>query len=127
MMKSQKRIGVKKMAYIFTMYGASMFPVIRDVASYTWSKFDKSVANYGLKLSPVQSAFEGIPKGVAAGVDIVKGEGTRKDAKDLIMGISFTVGLPGKLISDVTLGFDAFLRGDKGPEAIVFGPGPIRE
>lgn len=117
----------KKFAYVNIMYIAAMFPLVRDMASYTWSKFDKSVANYGLKLSPVQSAGEGVAKGMVAAKDIVKGEGTKKDIKDLIMGVSYAVGLPGKLISDVVLGTNAYLEGDKGPEAVIFGPGVIRQ
>jgi len=73
-------------------------------------------------MTPVQSAGEGIVKGAVAARDIAIGEGDDRDLKSLIMGTSFTVGLPGKLISDTTLGTKAFLEGEAGPQAVVFGP-----
>ena len=54
--------------------------------------------------------------------DILAGEGDDKDLKNLIMGTSYTVGLPGKLIADTTLGAKAWLEGEAPPTAAVFGP-----
>jgi hypothetical protein len=112
----------KKLVYSMVMYGAAMIPIVRDLSAYAWSLFDKDIANYGLKISPVQSAGEGLGKGAVSLVDIVSGEGDKKDTKNLIMGISYAVGLPGKQISDTVLGAEAFLQGEAGPEAVVFGP-----
>jgi hypothetical protein len=108
--------------HAIAMYGMAMIPLVRDVGSFAWASFDHDVKNYGYKITPVQSAAEGAVKGAVAARDIAVGEGDDRDLKNLIMGISFTLGLPGKLISDTTLGTKAFLEGEVGPEAVVFGP-----
>jgi ribosomal protein S18 acetylase RimI-like enzyme len=111
-----------KYSHAIAMYGLAMIPLVRDVGSFAWASFDHDVKNYGYKITPVQSAGEGVVKGAVAARDIAVGEGDDRDLKNLIMGTSFAVGLPGKLISDITLGTKAFLEGEAGPEAILFGP-----
>lgn len=111
----------KRYARALAMYGAGMFPIVRDISSYTWSVFDKDTYNYGYKISPVQSAGEGVVKGISSLADIVAGEGDIVDTKNVIMGTSFTLGLPGKLISDFVAGANAWMNGDAGPEALLFG------
>jgi hypothetical protein len=112
----------KNLSKAMLFYMAGMVPIVRDLTAFAWSKFDKGTINYGFKISPVQSAGEGLVKGVVSLKDFAQGEGDEKDVKDIIMGTSYAVGLPGKLISDVTLGTESFLSGDSGPSAILFGP-----
>jgi len=109
-------------AHALAMYGAAMFPIVRDLASFVYASFDHDVRNYGYKITPIQSAGEGVVKGAVAVKNIASGEGEDKDTKNLIMGTSFALGLPGKLISDVTMGTKAWLNDEAGPEAVVIGP-----
>ncbi|CUJ71451.1 MULTISPECIES: hypothetical protein [Achromobacter] len=111
----------KRYARALAMYGAGMFPIVRDISSYTWSVFDKDTYNYGYKISPVQSAGEGVVKGISSLADITGGEGDIVDTKNVIMGTSFAFGLPGKLISDFVAGANAWMNGEVGPEALLFG------
>lgn len=111
----------KRYARALLMYGAGMFPIVRDISSYTWSVFDTDTYNFGYKISPVQSAGEGVVKGIQSLVDIAAGEGDIVDTKNAIMGTSFAFGLPGKLISDFVAGANAWMSGDAGPEALLFG------
>lgn len=111
----------KRYVRALAMYGAGMFPVVRDISSYTWSVFDTDTYNFGYKISPVQSAGEGVVKGIQSLGDIVAGEGDIVDTKNAIMGTSFAFGLPGKLISDFVVGANAWMSGDAGPEALLFG------
>jgi hypothetical protein len=113
---------LSKYSRAIVAYGLAMVPLLRDVGTFTWAQFDSDVKNYGLKLTPVQSAFEGVGKGIKSMYDAATGEGDDKDMKNIIMGTSFAVGLPGKQISDTTLGTKAFLEGEAGPEAAIFGP-----
>ena len=103
-------------------YGLAMVPLVRDVGTFTWAQFDSDVKNYGLKLTPVQSAFEGVGRGTKSLYDVATGEGDDKDLKSIIVGTSFAIGLPGKQISDTTMGAKAWLEGEAGPEAAVVGP-----
>lgn len=111
----------KRYARALAMYGAGMFPIVRDISSYTWSVFDTDTYNFGYKISPVQSAGEGVVKGIQSLADIAAGEGDIVDTKNAIMGTSFAFGLPGKLISDFVAGANAWMSGDAGPEALLFG------
>ena len=111
----------KRYARALLMYGAGMFPIVRDISSYTWSVFDTDTYNFGYKISPVQSAGEGVVKGIQSLADIAAGEGDIVDTKNAIMGTSFAFGLPGKLISDFVAGANAWMSGDAGPEALLFG------
>ena len=111
----------KRYARALLMYGAGMFPIVRDISSYTWSVFDTDTYNFGYKISPVQSAGEGVVKGIQSIADIAAGEGDIVDTKNAIMGTSFAFGLPGKLISDFVAGANAWMSGDAGPEALLFG------
>lgn len=111
----------KRYARALVMYGAGMFPIVRDISSYTWSVFDTDTYNFGYKISPVQSAGEGVVKGIQSLGDIFAGEGDIVDTKNAIMGTSFAFGLPGKLISDFVAGANAWMSGDAGPEALLFG------
>lgn len=105
-------------------YGLSMLPIVRDIGNYLLVKVDKELPNYGLKITPVESAGEGVVKGAMSIPDIISGEGTNKDTKDAIMGVSYAVGLPGKLIVNTTLGTKAILEGKAGPKALIYGPAP---
>lgn len=111
----------KRYARALLMYGAGMFPIVRDISSYTWSVFDTDTYNFGYKISPVQSAGEGVVKGIQSLADIAAGDGDIVDTKNAIMGTSFALGLPGKLISDFVVGANAWMSGEAGPEALLFG------
>lgn len=107
------------------LYPAAMFPIVKDIAPWAW---DKYVADSGwarsFRMSPIESAVEGIGRGIESTGDIASGEGDQKDVKNLLMGIGFAAGLPGKLVSDVITGTYDFATGEAGPEAIVLGPEP---
>jgi len=109
----------------FALYGAGMFPVVRDASALVASKLDPD-AKHNLqtfRLSPLESAFDAQVKMWPAMADLVRGNGDDKDVKDVIMGLSFGIGLPGKLISDMVLGTKAYLEGrTSNPAAIVIGP-----
>ncbi|MDG9966927.1 hypothetical protein N7638_02675 [Achromobacter mucicolens] len=111
----------KRYVRALAMYGAGMFPLVRDLAPYAWASFDTDTYNFGYKISPVQSAGEGVVKGVQSLGDIIAGEGDIVDTKNAIMGTSFALGLPGKLISDFVAGANAWMSGEAGPEALLFG------
>ncbi|OZI58705.1 hypothetical protein [Bordetella genomosp. 1] len=112
---------LKRYGRAIAMYGAGMFPIVRDLASYTWSTFDDDYFNFGFKISPVQSAGEGLVKGTQSLIDIIAGEGDIKDTKNLIMGASYATGMPGKLISDFVTGANAWMEGETGPQGLLFG------
>jgi hypothetical protein len=112
----------KRYSRALVIYGAGMVPVVRDLASFTWATFDHDAANYGYKISPVQSAGEGVVKAAVSIGDVAAGEGNEQDAKAIIMGAGYAFGLPVKLIADTTLGTKAWLEGRAGPEAIAVGP-----
>lgn len=113
---------LKKYGTAIAMYGMAMVPLVRDIGSFMWASFDHDVKNYGYKMTPIQSMGEGVVKGLVSARDAAAGEGDDRDLKNIIMGTSFAIGLPGKLISDTTMGTKAFLEGEAGPEAVVFGP-----
>lgn len=102
-------------------YGLAMFPLIRDIGNYYWGQMDEEHKSFGYKATPIQSAVEGVGKGVGALKDIVEGDGTTTDVKDAIMGVSFAFGLPGKLIANTVTGTNAVLEGEAGPSALIYG------
>jgi len=75
-----------------------------------------------VKISPIDSAGEGIVEGVKSLKDVATGENDEKDTKHLIMAAGYTFGLPGKLVADTVDGTRAWLSGDAGPQAVVLGP-----
>lgn len=111
----------KRYARALAMYGAGMLPLVRDLAPYAWATFDTDTYNFGYKISPVQSAGESVVRGIQSLGDIVAGEGDIVDTKNAIMGTSFALGLPGKLISDFVVGANAWMSGEAGPGALLFG------
>jgi len=104
------------------MYGMGMIPLLNSFGPAMWGYFDDDLPNYGYKITPITSAFEGVIKGIDAAIDVAQGEGDTVDAKNLIMGTSYVLGLPGNLIKNTVLGFDAWMRGEDGPEAVIYGP-----
>ena len=105
----------------FVKYGAGMVPFVRDIVPGIWAQFTGD-HYFGTKISPLDSAAEGVVKAAKSAADVAKGEGDAKDAKNLIMGAGYLTGVPGKLISDTVMGTQAWLAGEAGPEAILFGP-----
>lgn len=105
-------------------YGLAMVPLVRDIGNYLLVSIDKELPNYGFKVTPVQSAGEGVVKGAVAVKDIAIGEGTDKDTKDAIMGVSYAFGLPGKLIANTVTGTKAIMEGEAGPKALIYGAPP---
>ncbi len=115
----------KKWAKIMGLYGAQMFPLVRDAASFVAARVDPDSKhhNTSFRLSPIESAAEsGLYKLPVALSDIAHNGGNDKDLRDAIMGMGFLFGLPGKLIADTTLGTKAWTEGKTGPEAAVLGP-----
>ncbi len=103
-------------------FQTAMVPLVRDVARPIWNQFDEDVKSFGYKMSPVESAIQMAIQTPGSVMDLMEGNGDDKDIKRAIMGVSFMTAMPGKLISDVTLGTKAFMEGDAGPQAIVVGP-----
>lgn len=112
---------VHKYGIAMLKYGMGMVPVFRDVGNYALSKIDPSVPDYGMKISPVQSALEGVVKAPIALADIASGEGTDQDTKDALMGVSYAVGLPGNLIKNTVTGIDAWLEGEGDVVDLIYG------
>lgn len=106
----------------FVRYGAGFFPIVRDMVPAIWTTLTGEGHYYGVKASPINSAYEGVVKGVGSVRDVAVGEGDKKDAKNIIMATGYTFGLPGKLVADTTAGTQAWLEGSSGPEAILLGP-----
>lgn len=103
-------------------FQTAMVPLVRDVARPIWNQFDEDVKSFGYKMSPVESAIQMAIQTPGSVMDLMEGNGDDKDIKRAIMGVSFVTAMPGKLISDVTLGTKAFMEGDAGPQAIIVGP-----
>ena len=104
------------------MYGANMIPLLGPIAAYEWSRFDRTAPHYDYRISPVESAPVGIGEGAKSLVDVFSDEGDQKDARNIIMGAGYLTGAPGRLIADTSIGTYAWLRGEAGPEAIIYGP-----
>ena len=110
-------------ATAFVKYGAGFFPFVRDIVPGVWTKVVNPNGHYfGVKISPIDSAGEGIVEGVKSLKDVATGENDEKDTKHLIMAAGYTFGLPGKLVADTVDGTRAWLSGDAGPQAVVLGP-----
>jgi hypothetical protein len=105
----------------FAQYGMAMIPLWGSMMNSLWAALDPTAHNYGYKITPVESGVEGIIKGTKSAVDIATGEGDDKDLKNIIMGTSFAVGLPGNLVADRVLGTKAWLNDEAGPSAIIQG------
>lgn len=103
-------------------YGMAMVPLWGSFMNSMWAQFDPTARNYGYKITPVESAAEGIIKGTKAAITLAEGEGEDRDLKNVMMGVGFAAGLPGKLISDTVLGTKAWVEGAAGPEAVLQGP-----
>lgn len=103
------------------LYASGFVPIWRDVAAFTWSLFDKDIHNYGFRITPAESYFEGLAKASKSAVDIASGEGDQTDARNIILGASYLFGLPGYQIWRTVSGIDAASRGEAGPQAIVLG------
>lgn len=104
-------------------YGLGMVPLVRDAGNFALQKWwPEMFTPYGnsYKMSPIVSAVEGVTKVPGAVYDIATGEGTTKDQKDAIMGVSYAFGLPGKLISNTWTGTQAVLDGES-PSALIYG------
>ena len=114
----------ERWAKAFGKYAASLFPLVRDVYALGISTFDPNAKfhNASFRLSPIEAAVEGVIKGVKSGYEMAQGDGDIKDTKNIIMGTGFLLGLPGKLVSDIVTGTNAWLEGDAGPEAVLLGP-----
>lgn len=76
------------------LFNAGFIPIVRDLARPIWATFDSDTVNYGYKLTPAQSAVDGILKLPGALFDTAQGDFDKGTAKDLVMGIGFALGLP---------------------------------
>lgn len=111
----------RRYAGAFVKYGSGFFPFVRDIVPGMWAVLtgDKY---FGTKTTPIDSAAEGIVRAAKSAQDVAKGENDEKDTKNLIMGVGYLVGAPGKLIADTVDGTRAWLNGEAGPQAIILGP-----
>lgn len=112
---------VHKYGIAMLKYGMGMIPILRDVGTYALAKVDPSTPDYGMKLSPVQSALEGVVNAPIAIADIVTGDGTDQDTKNALMGVSYAVGLPGNLIKNTYTGVEAWLEGEGTITDLIYG------
>jgi hypothetical protein len=103
-------------------YPFAMFPMVRDIVPAMWAQFDPKSKYYGVKLSPIASAAEGIVKGVKSAKDVVQGNNDEHDTKNLIMATGYGLGLPGKLVTDTIDGTRSWMNGESGPQSILLGP-----
>lgn len=109
----------------FASYGFAMVPFFRDIAAYGMAKYAPSAKyNSNFKMSPIQSSVETAINAPGSIYELWTGDASAYDEKQAIMGVSVLLGLPGKLISDFTLGTKAYLNGEAGPLAVVLGPPP---
>ncbi len=113
---------LKRFARDAGLYQLSFIPLLREVGPYFWRSFDSDLASYGFKMSPVQSAVEGVRGGIASAVDIYNDEGDMKDNGSIIMGVGYIFGLPGLMVKNAVVGTGAWLNDEAGPEAVLFGP-----
>jgi hypothetical protein len=104
------------------LYQMSFIPLLREIGPYAWRSFDPDLAAYGLKLSPVVSAGEGVRLGIKSGIDLYKDEGDEKSVGNAIMGVSYLLGLPGTPIKNAIVGTGAFMDDTGTMEGILFGP-----
>lgn len=117
----------ENMAYCATrssaMFTTSFFPILRDVLPYTWSQFDPDMPSYGVRLSPVTSAFEGIARTPASAYDIMKGDANETDYKNLVRGTGYLFGLPGMQAWRTIDGYQALSDGETdNPGVLLTGP-----
>lgn len=112
----------KCIAKAISMNMAGYIPVVRDLAPYAWSMLDDSEPNWGLRSTALSAYFEGIVKGTASAVKVAEDRSSDKDTKSIFMGLSFLVGMPGKLMWDVTAGTESVINKDAPPQSILFGP-----
>lgn len=114
-----------RFAGAFVKYGAGFFPFVRDIVPGIWAQ---ATGDHFItpKISAIDSALEGVVKAGKSAADYVKGEADERDTKNLIMGVGYLVGAPGKLISDAIEGTRQWLNGEAGPQAILLGPPPKR-
>ncbi len=104
------------------MYASGFVPIWRDFASFTWSLFDKDVHNFGFRITPLESFFEGLGKGIKSTADVAAGEGDQTDAKNIILGVSYLLGLPGYQVWRTISGIEAVADDDAGMQAVLLGP-----
>ena len=77
------------------LFMAGFVPIFRDVFAGVWRALDDNTPYYGYQISPAQSAFDGMIMGFKGGYDIASGEGNQTDAKQVTLGVSYALGLPG--------------------------------
>jgi len=107
-------------AIVMNMSG--FVPILRDFVPYVWGKLDDKEPNYGLRMTPITAAFEGVGSGIASTVDVLNDEGNDKDTKAIFMGLSYTFGLPGLLMWNVVAGTEATINEDAPVKSVLFGP-----
>lgn len=104
------------------MYASGFVPIWRDFASFTWSLFDKDVHNFGFRITPLESFFEGLGKGIKSTADVAAGDGDKTDAKNIVLGASYLLGLPGYQVWRTISGIEAVADDDAGIQAVLLGP-----
>ena len=103
------------------LYQMSFIPGLRDVGSFYFREV-AGMSSYGFKLSPIESTITGVGKGAKSAAKMWEGESDPKLTGDAIMGLSYTLGLPGLMVKNAVVGAGAWVDNTAGPEAILFGP-----
>lgn len=109
-----------RFAWSLERYFAGM-TVLRDVAAFAQSKITGGY-NPGFKLSPIESQVENIAKATSVAIKIAHGDDiSMGEERNLIMGVGFLTGTPGKIVADTITGTQAWLNDDAPPTAILTG------
>tara|TARA_R110000851_G_scaffold165169_2_gene309950 strand:+ start:157444 stop:162921 length:5478 start_codon:yes stop_codon:yes gene_type:complete len=104
------------------LYVSAFVPIWRDVAAFGWGLLDDDVHSYGFRITPAESYFEGLARGAGSVVDVAGGEGNKTDVKNIWLGSSYLLGLPGYQVWRTIEGLDAWMGGNAGPGAVLLGP-----
>lgn len=77
-------------------YPAQTLPLFRDLTNAAWGYLDPNTPSFGYQVTPAGDVVDAMIKTLPAAVDVARGEGDKTDAKNLLMGASYALGLPGR-------------------------------
>jgi Fe-S cluster biosynthesis and repair protein YggX len=104
------------------LFGASMFPLVRDIVPFAWHQFDPETMAFGVRLSPVENAMETLARTPNSAADAIGGDATDSDIRTIIRGLGYAFGLPGFQASRTIEGYQAFMDGETdNPAAMLTG------
>ena len=79
-------------------YPTQTVPIFRDVFNSLYGALDPESPDFGYQFSPASDVVEAMIKTIPATVDVATGEATEADARQIVMGVSYGLGLPGRQI-----------------------------